>query len=129
MREIKFRVWDNGVMKKFLRIPFYVDCDGNMYKDNDPHGVDMSGRRSISPLQNCTLMQATGLKDKNGKEIYEGDIIAIDGNKKTIVSWSDKFASFCIKNDTWMFQHWFGEAVDGPDCEVIGNIYSNPELL
>lgn len=75
------------------------------------------------------IMQFIGLLDKNGKEIYEGDIVLVDGDKKTLVSWSDKFASFCIKNDTWMFLHWFGESVDPAECEIIGNIYENPELL
>src|SRR5687767_2611559 len=76
-RQIKFRAFDNGVMKKFLRIPFYIGADGTVYKDNDPHGVDMSGKRSVSPLQNCEIMQYTGLKDKNGKDVYEGDIVRI----------------------------------------------------
>jgi len=76
------------------------------------------------------VMQFTGLTDKNGKEIYEGDIITgALPTKKSIIGWSKKFASFCIRTDGWMFEHWFGATCDPENCEVIGNIHENPELL
>ena len=46
-----------------------------------------------------------------------------------VVIWREELASYCITKKGWMYQHFFGEAVDACDCEVIGNIFDNPELL
>ena len=73
-----------------------------------------------------TICQCTGLKDKNGKMIWENDILN-SGN--LVVIWREELASYCITKKGWMYQHFFGEAVDACDCEVIGNIFDNPELL
>lgn len=151
MREIKFRAWDNGIMKKFIRIPFFVGSDGTPYKDNDPYGLDMSGRRSISPLQDIVIMQYTGLKDKDGKEIYEGDIIADPDNfgcttgwgggeydecpNKKLIVWDEVDAKFKLDfiNEKYRGRGVSGFSLCKGNCasrfEVIGNIYENPELL
>lgn len=78
-----------------------------------------------------TIGQYTGLHDKNGQEIYEGDIIS-DGYEKCLVVWVKKYAGFMLKlleekND---FREWSNPFIDlGKEDEVIGNIYENPELL
>ena len=73
-----------------------------------------------------TICQCTGLKDKNGKLIWENDILN-SGN--LVVTWREELASYCLTKKGWMYQHFFGEAVDACECEVIGNIFDNPELL
>ena len=58
--------------------------------------------------------------------IWENDILN-SGN--LVVAWREELASYCLTKKGWMYQHFFGEAVDACDCEVIGNIFDNPELL
>ena len=72
-------------------------------------------------------LQFTGLHDKNGKEIYEGDIVRIDGGLKWICKWSDNHARFYF--DTGLHKTYDFSAQESSDFEVIGNIYENPELL
>ena len=67
-----------------------------------------------------TVGQCTGLKDKNGKLIFEGDIIS-RGEDRGVIKYDDETASYYIR---WKESETFIE-----DCEVIGNIYENPELL
>lgn len=73
----------------------------------------------------------TGLHDKNGKEIYEGDILS-NGYEKSIVVWVKEQAGFMLKltNKEYEKEKWTNPMIDlRKDDEVIGNIYENPELL
>lgn len=73
------------------------------------------------------LCQFTGLKDKNGKEIYEGDIVEDKRyNEKGKILWNDEKAKFCIDGnpDTEVWSAFMSAR-----SEVIGNIYENTELL
>ena len=76
-----------------------------------------------------TLCQFTGICDKNGNKIWENDILRLDDGTVLKVSWHHFKASWVISKKGWLYNHFFGEAVEPEDIEAIGNIYDNPELL
>jgi len=142
MIEIKFRAWikEDSVMiysDSQHEVGEYMEIwqlGSNLHVEiqeiyfSSPGGNDpCECVRYIKPDQN--VMQYTGLKDKNGKEIYEGDILRVETGKLMVLGWSEKFASFILKREDWAFSHWFGESCDPASCEVIGNIHQNSELL
>lgn len=85
-------------------------------------GVKSMGHAHVDPE---TVGQCTGLKDMNGKWIFEGDIVQI-GEENGKIEYSETEAMFQVVFDVWCtdFDHYFGT-----DFEVIGNIHDNPELL
>nr|DAK30461.1 MAG TPA: YopX protein [Caudoviricetes sp.] len=90
-----------------------------------------NGNVAKDDMKEYELMQSTGLKDKNGKEIFEGDIVDYKG-REAVVKWHGSYASFIYR-----FVDGLQERVSEWDplflaCyhfEVIGNIYENPELF
>ena len=108
MREIKFRAWDIE-KKQMLHI----------------HTLFLKNKDEICPPG--ILMQYTGLKDKNGKEIYEGDIVRHPIYSKNLsIIWHDgKYVSMFVAS--YDGKHGL-ETIALTVCEVIGNIYENPEL-
>ena len=87
------------------------------------------------PASDFILMQSTGLLDKNGKEIYEGDIVKYEAGCNTVteeVVYDKNFAGFGVKDADAVIIFTFGELAEDiglHSLEVIGNIYENPELL
>ena len=77
------------------------------------------------------LMQSTGLRDKNGKEIFEGDILDYKG-RKALVRWHGSYASFIYRFVDELQNRkteWKPLYLAYMKCEIIGNIYENPEFL
>lgn len=76
--------------------------------------------------------QFTGLQDRNGRDIFEGDIVRSTICTEFVyeVAYDDeRFASFGLRRKQDAFMHYFGEAIEADECEVIGNVFDNPELL
>lgn len=81
--------------------------------------------------EDLELMQSTGLKDKNDKEIFEGDILDYKG-RKALVRWHGSYASFIYRFVDELQKRnteWKPLYLAYMKCEIIGNIYENPELL
>ena len=119
MREIKFRAWD----KHTKTMDYYQPAIFDML---------MQKKNCKSKTNDFILMQFTGLKDKNGKEIYEGDIVTaldemIKGELKGSVRYYEKVGWFAI--DFWGDKEEHLNFNDLINLEVIGNIYENKELL
>ena len=135
MREIKFRAWD----RKFKRMfDVYSVCW------DDDRIFDIEGRDKdlavicLTGYPDVILMQYTGLKDKNGKEIYDGDIVKHPerpyhlSEESGWETWTKDVVDLQPPR-LWLRRESMGyegeELVDPEDSEVIGNIYENPELV
>ena len=117
MREIKFRAWDQ------------YDDKWRYFKIGESFGQLGESLYKSLCLEGAEFQQFTGLRDKNGNEIYSGDILKDGEGKNMVVGWSEKFASFVLNRKGWVFSHWFGESCNPEYCEVVGNIHENLELL
>jgi len=119
MREIKFRVWDKD--KKVMHYDFQFIKNGDWtfyFSDKDVENILNSYF-----VNRFEIMQYTELKDKNDKEIYEGDIV--NKNMPTEVIYQK--GSYCIWYQGYLFA--LNERLSVSEIEVIGNKYENPELM
>lgn len=138
MREIKFRVY-----KKETGIMYYPETTQEQFNHYFQIGsggfwlYDKEGKLLCTSNWGDVLMQFTGMKDKNGKEIYEGDIIQSttmsDEVRISIVAWKDMKAKFeglpYDAEGKWMNNGIYRDADLFYMFEIIGNIHDNPELL
>lgn len=130
----KFRAWDKECME--MANVTDISYKGNWVVD-EPH-VALDTRCDLLDFDDIELMQSTGVKDENGVEIFEGDIVLVNVsngfdhlvNEKTIVQESEFHSGLICKSlDIGMEYRVFKRNEAGYEYEVIGNIYENPELL
>ncbi len=117
MREIKFRAWHKDGKKMSEPWDLFEGFDGECM-----YSAYYDGEQVLSYPSEVELMQYTGLKDKNGKEIYEGDIVSNELNKGKFwkIEWNNGgFDFFCDGRNSTDPKIW----------ETIGNIYENKDLI
>ena len=136
MRKIKFRAWDKESQKIYYVVTLdtesvYGKCEVPIIRVKTGKMLD-EYQPEYKTVYDYTLMQYTGLKDKNGKEIYEGDIVENTtqtvylGDKFEVV-WNKNYAGYQLMSNGFtsnipLIQNFMS-------YKVIGNIFENPELI
>jgi len=133
-RIIKFRAWDKENHNMY-------NVEAILFDDKHTNMIRV-GENVLLSFDDIELMQFTGLHDKNGKEIFEGDLISFTevdedsclGREETntvVVKWIDEIAQYraCFSSGRRTELHFVVKLPTVQDCEVIGNIYENPELI
>lgn len=122
----KFRAWDGGSLCRMYSPSEVMVGDSDIWIfDEDSEGNEWIVNNDLA------LMQSTGLTDKSGKEIFEGDIIDYNG-RKAVVKWHGSYASF-----VYMFvdelrsrnQEWAPLYLSYLHFQVVGNKFETPALL
>lgn len=120
----KFRAWDKNTEDMVDVKMIDLEKDGSIGCIVDYNGINLD-------VSECVLMQSTGVKDKNGVEIFEGDLVEHDDNingtwetfEACEIVYDLDYAQFCFKDDASNFLSYYRNL-----C-IIGNIHENPELL
>ena len=116
MKELKFRAWDGKKM---------ID---DVVPASETSIIELFDRYEWQETEVKAVEQYTGLKDKNGKEIYEGDVVDIQGIKYYV---DFEYGGFWFNNDNrkWKANRPFTHFQEINDTEVIGNIHENADLM
>ena len=126
----RFRAWDKTCKTMY-------EADDIMYIDFEEKEICVKTlffeKASRYNFDDIVLMQSTGLTDKNGKEIFEGDILSIETDEENVkveVSWDDKHALFVVESKKYDEKESLGELFEGNSYpfKIIGNVWEHPEL-
>lgn len=137
MREVKFRAWDKTnkqmhYLGELERATLTLGGDELVLITHNDHYIDSS-----EPLSDVVLMQFTGLTDKNGREVFEDDIVRGDQHDVAVVEWQDNIDT----DRDWRYASGFsfdlletihvmisGDKTQLLNVEVIGNVREHPEM-
>ncbi len=140
----KFRAWDtlNKIMiTNFLRSYVQTERGRFSYKLATVNDNEIKATAYVNSLESLIykyshdliLMQSTGLKDKNGAEIFEGDIVLENGMQRVITlgeqRYEEDYGDLVYYIGFNIFTKWGYSSITPVEHEVIGNIWENPELL
>lgn len=118
----KYRMWNEIISRLHSVDGLYFDREVAQYKDE-------VGVSRLIKFQNAILMQSTGLYDKNGKEIFEGDIAKMAKDVYSDPTYYEivrhRGGAYRLESNQHGCELWLRHT----NCEVIGNVYENPELL
>ncbi len=126
----KFRAWDSA-KKEMFKDTFAITESGQVVVVEQEDVVCPPDYVFVDYL---VIMQSTGLRDKNGKEIFEGDILACKTDDEVInlnVFWDEEHALFMFESKKYNEQEPLAELVENNTYpfEIIGNVHETPELL
>ena len=120
----KFRAYDSGSLCRMYQPDEVMVSDGNIWIIDED---DVAGEWIVN--NDLNLMQSTGLFDKNGKEIFEGDIVKMAKDVYSDLTYYEivrhRGGAYRLESNQHGYELWLRHT----NCEVIGNIYENPELL
>jgi uncharacterized phage protein (TIGR01671 family) len=119
-REIKFRAWNKKENRFLNSANLMISSDGLVWWQ---FGL---GEPRLLEQDDLVLMQYTGLKDKNGKEIYEGCILRTSWGEIGVVIFDNTGFTLFRKNPQRYVDH---DSEFFEDCEILGDIFQNPELI
>lgn len=122
----RYRAWDGGSLCRMYSPEEVMVCNGDIWIIDED---SVAGEWIVN--NDLVLMQSTGLRDKNGKEIFEGDIVDYNG-RNAVIKWHGSYASF-----VYMFvdelrdrnQEWDPLYLSYLHFQVVGNKFETPALL
>ena len=134
----KFRAWVNNSFMGWVTEISTLNQYAIVTLDNDNDNNDTYCHGKSFRFSQIELMQYTGLKDKNGTEIYEGDILRVEHYRDSkskmnyiykLVVWREDIAQWYFLSSDGESQNQLHVLLGSSECDVIGNIHENPELL